>query len=62
MCLTCWRKRCPERAPISVRNDHAQTCCWCKVETTRGIYIRVDPKKAPCAGKHPDEDPSLVPA
>jgi len=34
----------PERKPFHVTDADPERCCWCRKETTAGIYYRADPK------------------
>jgi hypothetical protein len=42
------------RLPARVRDASIQQCCWCLAPTYSGIYVRHDPKDAPCKGEQGD--------
>jgi hypothetical protein len=57
-CDDCWYKHNPvfptladEWSPLHERGPE-DTCCFCGVRHRTGIYVRENPEKAPCKGKH----------
>jgi hypothetical protein len=57
LCIACWNERHPstpfntDSIPDSVMVEMVP-CCHCSQLTTSGIYVRDDPKKMACKGKH----------
>ena len=43
ICTMCWVERNPDRDPHQLVNAKAETCCFCGMNTTAGIYVRADP-------------------
>jgi hypothetical protein len=45
-CSACFTRRLPTTAPkpVSEQTRKPETCCDCGIETTEGIYTRVDPE------------------
>jgi hypothetical protein len=56
ICLSCWKKREPDRKPVRVIFGD-ERCCFCGNLNNDGIFIREDPKKLNC---HCDENKALA--
>jgi hypothetical protein len=41
--------------PTRVRTEDIETCAFCGVETTSGIYVRADPQVVPFPRKENDD-------
>ena len=48
VCMTCWRQRKPDRAPVRVADAtlDLEACCFCQVLTESGVYVRAEPAGA----------------
>jgi hypothetical protein len=57
-CDFCWIQREPDRDPVRMRPQFVEdeACCFCGQSTKSGIFVREDPAKALCQGKHEDDD------
>lgn len=58
ICLSCWKKREPNREPYKVNNSGSDRCCFCGQLNHDGIFIRKDPKRLDC---HCDDIPKGTP-
>jgi hypothetical protein len=52
ICDGCWGKRNPGRLATVLINKNVEICCFCGEKTTAGIYVRAEPSKLLCKGKH----------
>jgi len=52
ICTECWDKREPQRIPSVVIEADTELCCFCEKPTNAGIFLREDPAKVKCGGKH----------
>jgi ribosome-binding protein aMBF1 (putative translation factor) len=46
-CTECWKLRNGERKPVALSVADLEVCVYCGEETRSGIYVRIDPRKAP---------------
>lgn len=58
ICLSCWKKREPNRESVRVVDATAERYCFCGGLNSDGIFIREDPKKLDC---HCDDIPKGTP-
>ena len=56
ICAACWENRSKGGMPVRVVKPDPDTCCFCGKDNQNGIYVRDDPKTAPCKGVHKDPD------
>jgi hypothetical protein len=47
ICDDCWDVRNPTRTSVRINGGYRETCAFCGVTTTSGIYVRVDPTTVP---------------
>ena len=52
ICESCWRKRELGRQPVRLKDPQLELCCFCGYTHASGIYVREDPTKTLCQGKH----------
>lgn len=57
ICMKCWKRREPGRAPVRFTEADLERCCFCGDMTQDGIYTRLNPNDdaLQCGGEHPDE-------
>lgn len=49
ICDDCWTNRSPHQEPTRIVVDtETETCCWCGIQTTSGIFVRADPATLSC--------------
>lgn len=46
-CDACWEEHNPGRSPAALRMPEEETCVYCGQRTESGIYVRIDPARAP---------------
>jgi hypothetical protein len=46
-CDSCWTDRNPDREAVRLKEPKKETCVYCGQETESGVYVRIDPAKAP---------------
>ena len=51
ICDNCWVEGNPVEYPVRLVQPVRERCCFCGDETESGIYVREDPKTAPCRGE-----------
>ena len=46
-CTNCWFLDHPDRFPVRIKDPEVETCVHCNRMTLSGIFVRINPNKAP---------------
>ena len=52
MCVYCWRDYYGKQIPTRIVDPDDEFCCFCRMSTTSGIYVRMDPTHIPYHREH----------
>ena len=52
MCVYCWRDYYGKQIPTRIVDPDDEFCCCCRMSTTSGIYVQMDPTHIPYHREH----------